>query len=136
MTALGWGSGEFPLDHDGQLREVAVADDPAELPPAAARARSRAALAKRVARQWPALWTEVVNVRRARPDLPVTRQQPGPANLSLIAQKCGDFAAAPGPNVNRNRRACPSSRLPRIVSFACAALDPHHGTLVLSEPSG
>jgi hypothetical protein len=29
---VGPGRGEFPLDRDGELREVAVADDPAELP--------------------------------------------------------------------------------------------------------
>jgi hypothetical protein len=29
---VGLGRGEFPLDRDGELREVAGADDPAELP--------------------------------------------------------------------------------------------------------
>jgi hypothetical protein len=76
-----------------------------------------------------------VNVRRARPDLPVTRQQPALANLGHVAQNWGDLAVAPGPAVSRKGRACPSSRLPLILSFPAAVLDPHHANLVLSEPS-
>jgi hypothetical protein len=75
-----------------------------------------------------------VNVRRARPDLAVTRQQPGLVNLGHVAQKYGDLAVVPC--VNRNRRAGPSSRLPLILSFPAADRDPHHPNLVLSEPSG
>lgn len=78
----------------------------------------------------------MVNVRRARPDLAVTRQQPGLANLGHVGQKCGDLAVAPAPTVNRNRPAGASSRLPLILSFAAADPDPHQGNLVLSEPSG
>ena len=80
--------------------------------------------------------TAILNVRRARPDLAVTRQQPGLANLGHVGQKCGDLALAPGPTVNRNRRAGASSRLPLILSFAAADRDPHHANLVLNEPSG
>jgi hypothetical protein len=87
-------------------------------------------------RQSAALRTAIVNVRRARPDLAVTRQQPGLVNLGHVGQKCGDLAVAPGPTVNRNRRAGASSRLPLILSFAAADRDPHHANLVLSEPSG
>jgi hypothetical protein len=86
-------------------------------------------------RQSAALRTAIVNVRRARPELAVTRQQPGVANLGHVGQKCGDLAVAPGPTVNRNRRAGASIRLPLILSFAAADRDPHHANLVLSEPS-
>ena len=80
------------------------------------------------------LRTAIVNVRRARPDVAVTRQQPALANLGHVAQKYGDLAVVPC--VNRNRGAGPSSRLPLILSFAAADRDPHHANLVLSEPSG
>jgi hypothetical protein len=82
------------------------------------------------------LRTAIVNVRRARPELAVTRQQPDVGNLGVVAQKCGDLASAPGPTVNRNRRPGASSRLPLILSFAAAERDPHHANFVLSEPSG
>lgn len=77
----------------------------------------------------------MMKVSCARPDLASTRQHPDVANLSRVGQKWGDLALDPGPAVTRSGRARPSRRLARMLSLAEADLDPHHGNLVLSEPS-